>query len=299
MALDYFHKAEVEYAVIETGMGGRLDSTNVITPLLSVITNISYDHMQYLGDTLGKISAEKAGIIKSSVPVVVGEFHPNTFPVFENTAKRLGSEIHLAESLVSISSTKEDVLKLSVENTEIEFQPDLKGAFQKRNFRTALAAWCIFSKNNPIVFSSEIIKRSFEEVISLTGLKGRWQILQKKPMIVCDTAHNEAGIKEAMAQLRKQKPKQLHIVFGMVKDKDHDLIVALLPKEANYYLAKPDIIRGLEVENLSAIFKKHGLSNKCYASITEAINAAKNNLEPEDVLFIGGSTFVVSEIPDL
>lgn len=276
MAFDHFARSEVDYAVIEVGLGGRLDSTNIIHPEVSVITNIGFDHMDMLGDTLEKIAAEKAGIIKKGVPVVISEYQEETWPVFESKAKEEGAEIVLAPAL------KED------------FKTDLKGKYQLKNLRAAVAALKILGKGQ---IPEAVIKKGLLHTISNTGLLGRWQQLSANPRVICDTAHNREGLSLVMDQLRGEDYEVLHFVLGVVKDKDLGLILPLFPVEGvKYYFARPDIPRGLDARELrdkAATFKMEG---EVFGSVNEALESARKNAGPNDLIFVGGSTFTVAEI---
>lgn len=277
LAFDYFTKEKVDVAVIETGLGGRLDSTNIITPLVSVITNIGFDHMQFLGDTLEKIAYEKAGIIKNNVPVIVGEYKPETKVIFETKAKEMNADITFASD--------EDFP---------EYESDLTGDYQQKNKKTVLAALNVL--NNHFSISDANIKDGFLNVVKNTGFMGRWQILQHNPMVVCDTAHNADGLKIVVNQIAKQKFDVLRIVFGVVNDKDLTEILPLMPKNAIYYFCKPNLMRGLDANILQEEFSRHDLKGKVYASVADAYKNALNDAGKNDFIYAGGSTFVVAEI---
>jgi len=277
LAFDYFSKQQVDIAVIETGLGGRLDSTNVITPLVSVITNIGKDHTQFLGETLEKIASEKAGIIKVNIPVVIGETQQETKQVFIKKALENNAKIYFADKIL--------------ENT---YESDLKGIYQEKNQKTVLIAIqqlveCGFS------ISEDNIKKGLLCVVKNTGLLGRWQILSENPLTICDTGHNEAGIKEVLEQIALTKHNKLHFVFGAVNDKEIDSILAMLPKNALYYFCQAIIPRALDVNILYEKAKEFDLNGAKYESVEGAINEAKSNSSINDLVFIGGSTFVVAE----
>jgi dihydrofolate synthase/folylpolyglutamate synthase len=278
MAFDYFAKQKVDIAVIEVGLGGRLDSTNIITAEVSVITNIGFDHMQFLGDTLSKIAGEKAGIIKPNIPVVIGETHPETETVFRSKAKVTNSEIYFADQLI------QDVL-----------DSDLKGLYQRHNIKTVLQSVNVLRESGFNISKSEL-KRGLLNVVRNTGLKGRWQILGTEPKIVCDTAHNKEGLAYVMKQIGTEKFNELRIVFGVVNDKDLNSIIPLLPKTATYYFCKPDVQRGLDAEVLKTTFAKNELIGRAYTSVQDALNSAKSAAKEDDLIYVGGSTFVVAEI---
>lgn len=277
LAFDYFAKERVDVAVIEVGMGGRLDSTNVITPLVSVITNIGFDHTQFLGDTLTKIAAEKAGIIKSNVPVVIGEYSEETKPVFLDKARFENTPIYFAQ-----------------DNPEVTYECALLGDYQVHNKKIVLQVIKLLQSQFKI--EENHIKLGLKNVIQNTGLLGRWQILRQKPFTVCDTAHNSHGLKIVLNQIQKHQFETLHIVLGVVNDKDLDSILPLFPKKAIYYFSKPNVPRGLDSKILQEKAKEFGLVGCIYNSVTDAYVKALNNAMPRDFIYIGGSTFVVAEI---
>lgn len=279
MAFEYFKQSEVDIAIIEVGMGGRLDSTNVITPELSVITNIGWDHMEFLGDSLAKIASEKAGIIKNNVPAVVGEVLPETLSVFEETAKSRKSELTLG-----ITAPARWIEKCA-----------LKGEYQKKNLGTVKAAIQTLELQG-YHFSEHLILEALQEVKQLTGLRGRWEILHEQPYIIADTAHNADGLTETLSQLTRGLKGKLHIVLGVVKEKDLAKILKLLPSFAQYYYCKPAIFRGLDAEILAAEADKIGLQGNIFGSVNQALMAAKQAAEQNDTIYIGGSTFVVAEV---
>ena len=278
MAFDYFSNEKVDFAVVEVGMGGRLDSTNIITPEVSVITNIGSDHTQFLGETLEKIAFEKAGIIKKNIPVIIGETQPETKNIFYQIAKERNAKIAFADQLVKGT-----------------FQSDLKGSYQTKNTKTAVQTIKVLkSKGSKI--SKNNIENGLKNVIKNTGLKGRWQILQTTPKVICDTAHNKEGLTYVVNQLLSEDFENLHIVFGVVNDKDLSQIFSLLPKKATYYFCRPNIPRGLNEETLKLIFHKKGFEGNSYYSVDEAYRAALSHAKNNDLVFVGGSTFVVAEI---
>jgi dihydrofolate synthase / folylpolyglutamate synthase len=278
LAFDYFAKENVDVAIIEVGLGGRLDSTNIITPEVSVITNIGFDHMQFLGNTLEAIATEKAGIIKSKIPVVIGETQKETVTVFKDIAKKCQSDIYFAD---------QEITKL--------LESDLKGNYQQKNIATVLKTIEVV-RNSSFSISDETIKNGLLNVVKNTGLKGRWQVLQQQPKTICDTAHNKEGLSYTMIQLQAETYDQLHMVFGVVNDKDISSILELLPKKATYYFCKPNIPRGQSAEELQSVFIQNGFKGKAYSSVNEALEAAKKNANEDDLIYVGGSTFVVAEI---
>ncbi len=279
LAFDYFAKEKVDIAIIEVGMGGRLDATNIITPLVSVITNIGLDHIQFLGNTLESVAFEKAGIIKPTIPVVIGEYTPETKPVFLAKAKENNSEIYFASDLI-------------YEN----FSSDLLGDYQIHNKKTVLQTIAIINNQNKFIINQENIQSGLLNVVKNTGLQGRWQQLGDFPKVICDTAHNKNGLEIVLNQIQKETFDNLHIVLGVVNDKDLDEILPLFPKKAIYYFCKPDIPRGLDASTLkdkAAIFE---LKGEVYNSVSDAYNNAIDKALNSDFIYIGGSTFVVAEI---
>lgn len=278
MAFDYFAKQKVDFAVIEVGLGGRLDSTNIITPEVSLITNIGLDHVQFLGDTLSLIASEKAGIIKSNIPVVISETQPETQDVFNAFAEKNSSPIYFADQLITKT-----------------FTTDLKGSYQSKNIKGVVQTVNLLNKKGYKISEDNIVNGLLHSVKN-TGLKGRWQTLNTAPKVICDTAHNKEGLTLAMQQLLQEKYSNLHVVFGVVNDKDLVSILPLLPKHATYYFCKPNVPRGLDASVLMQSFLDNGFSGKPYASVEEAYNTALNTASVDDVIYIGGSTFVVAEV---
>ena len=279
LAFEYFKKEKVDFAVIEVGMGGRLDATNVITPLISVITNIGLDHTQFLGNTLELIANEKAGIIKPKIPVVIGEYTPETKKVFIEKATANQSEIFFASELIAET-----------------YPSDLIGDYQLHNKKTVLQTIAVLNQLNKISVDERSIQSGLLNTVKNTGLLGRWQQISAAPKTICDTAHNKDGLQIVFNQLEKEVFDNLHIVFGVVNDKNLDEILPLLPKSAFYYFSKPDNPRGLDVAILHQKATEIGLKGNAYNSITEAYKEAKKKASPADFIYIGGSTFVVAEI---
>jgi len=279
LAFDYFNKEKIDIAIIEVGMGGRLDSTNIITPLLSVITNIGKDHTQFLGITLESIATEKAGIIKNNIPVIIGEYTSETKPVFLAKANETKSEIYFASDLILAN-----------------FPSDLIGSYQISNKKTALQTLTILNSQKEFEISEATIKTGFLNVVKNTGLQGRWQQLNNAPKVICDTAHNKHGLEIVLNQLEKEQFDSLHFVFGVVNDKDLNEILPLFPKNAIYYFCKPNIPRGLHASVLAQKALEFGLHGKVYNSVSEAYKTALQNATTTDFIYIGGSTFVVGEI---
>lgn len=302
MAFDYFRAMKVDVAVVEVGLGGRLDSTNIITPEVSVITNISFDHMALLGNTLPKIAAEKAGIIKAGIPVVVGESSPETNPVFESFAQKVGTTLEFADqtyqteySLLTAEGFQSFYIRKNGDLYYRDLQTDLKGIYQRRNVPTVLKTIdCLHEKGWNL--NEALIRKGLKNTIGNTGLMGRWQIIGNNPLIICDTGHNQAGIRQVVEQIHQTAWKSLHMVIGMVNDKDQSEVLALLPKNATYYFTRASIPRATQPEELAAKAKAFGLQGKCYHSVQEAFSAAKANAHSADLVFVGGSTFVVAEI---
>jgi dihydrofolate synthase/folylpolyglutamate synthase len=278
LAFDYFKNEKVDIAIIEVGLGGRLDSTNVINPEVSVITTIGLDHTQFLGTTLAEIASEKAGIIKPKIPVVIGETKPETKSVFLHKARKEKRPILFVEAAAAP-----------------EIKTDLLGNYQIKNYKTAYVTlgvleqkgWNITNKN---------IENGFLNVVKNTGLQGRWQLLNKAPKVICDTAHNVEGLALVLNQLEKENFNQLHIVLGVVADKNLDAILPLFPKKAIYYFCKPAVVRGLEVDQLQQKAMGHALIGTSYVTVREAYKSAMTAANAKDLIYIGGSTFVVAEI---
>jgi dihydrofolate synthase / folylpolyglutamate synthase len=298
MAFKYFADQKVDVAVIEVGLGGRLDSTNIITPVVSLITNISWDHKEILGDTLPKIAYEKAGIIKKNVPVVVSERQLEVDFVFQEKAKVEESPIIFASDELKITDQGNGYFDVRSTDKEVSYQLDLKGAYQRKNLAGVLATLTILI-NQDFVITDNDVRSGLASTVSLTGLKGRWQKLNDKPLVICDTGHNEAGVREVLHQIKKQKFKKLHMVWGMVRDKDVGGILALLPKDAIYYFCQAKIPRAMPAHELEAKSKELGLLGTVVADVNDALDKAKRACSADDMIFIGGSTFVVAEISNL
>ena len=278
LAFDYFRNEKVNIAIIEVGMGGRLDSTNIVSPEISVITNIGLDHTQFLGDTLEKIATEKAGIIKENIPIVIGEKHPETEPIFKKSASEKNAEITFAENIDASG-----------------YASDLKGSYQQKNIKTVLAT-LNFLKQRGWNISEDNIKKGLLNTVRNTGLMGRWQLLRENPKVICDTGHNKDGLQLVMKQLATENFEKLHIVLGVVSDKDLDSVLPLFPKNATYYFCKPNIPRGLEASLLLTKARGFGLVGEEYISVKSAYQAAIEAASANDLIFVGGSTFVVAEV---
>jgi len=275
MAFQYFAQERVDVAIIEVGLGGRLDSTNIITPEVSVITNIGLDHTQFLGETLAEIAVEKAGIIKKGIPVVIGERQKEVEAVFVDVAKINNSEVMVASDMIEA------------------YQTDLLGHYQKHNVKTAVTA--VKSLKEFHVDENQI-KKGLLKVVATTGLKGRWQVLQNNPKTICDTAHNTEGLKLVMGQLKYEDYNQLHIVLGVVSDKNLETVLPIFPTDAIYYFCQPEIPRALKVAALKEVAVGFGLKGDVFGSVNQAYKSAKENAAANDIIYIGGSTFVVAEI---
>ena len=274
MAFDYFAKSNVDIAVIETGLGGRLDSTNILDPLVSLITNIGLDHKEFLGNNLKDIAKEKAGIIKKGVPVVISEFQKETFPVFENKAQKIGTDIYLAENAN-------------------KFETDLLGDFQNKNINGVVKVISLLEQLN---ISYQNIEKGLLNIKRNTGLIGRFQILNDSPKVICDVGHNLEAFQEIIANLNSLRFNNLKLVLGFVKGKDFEKIIDILPKNAQYFFCKPDIKRGLSLESLASYGSASKLKYSLHANVLDAYNSALLNSNDQDLIFIGGSNFTVSEI---
>ena len=277
LAFKYFAEEKIDIAVIEVGLGGRLDCTNIITPILSVITNISFDHTQFLGNTLAQIASEKAGIIKHQVPVVIGETTKETRPVFENKAKEMDAPIFFAEE---------------IDRSECnQYEFELKGSYQKKNLRTILCAM----KRLPFIHP-EHIQKGLTNVCKNTGLMGRWQTLSTHPLIICDTGHNVGGWKYLAPQISSVPCDRLHIVFGMVDDKDIRNVLSMLPKNAVYYFTQANNHRAIPAQQVGELAKEYGLSGNTYPTVAQAYEEAKSSASEKDFIFIGGSSYIVADL---
>ncbi len=276
MAFTYFVEEKVDIAIIEVGLGGRLDSTNIITPEVSLITNIGMDHTQFLGDTLEKIALEKAGIIKTKVPVVISETQPETKMIFNLIAHQRRSNIVFADTESSVG-----------------YETDLLGEYQQKNINGVVA--CIRQLKNFEV-PEKAISEGLKKVVENTGLLGRWQVLQHNPLVVCDTAHNKEGLQLVLEQVKKQSYNQLHIVLGFVKDKDVRAVLGLFPKDAKYYFVRPSIPRGMDTVHLDELAQEQGLKGRVCKSVKKGLKNALKNAASDDMIYVGGSTFVVAEV---
>ena len=301
MAFSWFAEQEVDVAVIETGLGGRLDCTNIIKPVLSIITNIGYDHMKFLGETLPGIAFEKAGIIKKNVPVIIGEYTPETRPVFERKAEEVSTKITFAEDNCKIISQKYfNPSKVVYETAAYAaLESGLAGLCQEKNANTILTALDELKKKKFDIPESAV-RKGFKNVCRMTGLRGRWQLVSKKPDIICDTGHNSHGLKYIAKHLEELSSKpgfgQLRIVIGMVNDKDITDVLALMPKNARYYFTQASVKRALDASTLRDMARQAGLTGRVYRSVAQAVDMARREAAPEDLIFVGGSTFVVADL---
>lgn len=304
LAFDYFAKEKVDIAVVEVGMGGRLDSTNVITPLLSIITNIGLDHVQFLGTTLEEIAGEKAGIIKEGIPVIIGETHPETCPVFTQISKEKHAPIHFADQVTTVVAGADNVPKLKQyiltngKGEQVMLQLDLLGTYQVKNLP---AIYLAYEYLNQLGFSisDENLKRGLSNITQNTGLKGRWQILSKDPLTICDTGHNKDAFKVIIKQLTTISHNKLYLVLGMVQDKDVKGVLELLPKDAEYAFCQSQIPRAMSAVELANLAFTFGLEGIVILDVNDAINYFQKKANPNDLIFVGGSTFVVAEINEL
>jgi dihydrofolate synthase/folylpolyglutamate synthase len=303
LAFDVFAKEQVDIAIVEVGLGGRLDSTNVINPLLSVITNIGWDHMNLLGDTLPKIAGEKAGIIKPLTPVIIGEYQPEVAEVFTNKAQQVNAPLVFASEVNSkfkVQNSKENLEYLEIDAPlsslpALHIQLDLPGTYQLNNVRTVLSAIDELRKQGFVITDEHIII-ALKQVKTLTGLHGRWEVLSRAPLTICDTGHNPEGISEVLKNIANVKYQHLHFVIGMVNDKDISKVLSMLPANATYYFCRPDIPRGLEAESIKQQAASFGLHGEAYPSVKAALLAAQAAATDKDLVFAGGSTFVVAEV---
>jgi dihydrofolate synthase/folylpolyglutamate synthase len=303
MAFCYFKEKEVDWVVVEVGMGGRLDSTNVIHPRLCLITQIGFDHMEFLGDTLPKIAYEKAGIIKRDVPVVLSETQEETKQVFQSKAQQESAPIIFADAELEVvdHGIREGIRSVTLtdsEGTSIPLELDLLGIYQLKNIKGVWQSLEVLHKQY-MPLNTDKIREALRNVSGLTGLKGRWQLLGFDPIVVCDTAHNAAGVKEILAQVRSYTFEKLHIVWGMVADKERTSILTQLPQEAIYYFCEPSVPRGLSANILKEESSFYGLYGNSHASVNEALKYARQNASSKDFILVGGSNFVVAEIDDL
>lgn len=304
LAFEFFKNEKVDFAVIEVGMGGRLDSTNIITPMLSVITNIGWDHEHFLGNTLAKIAGEKAGIIKPEIPVVIGETHKETANIFKAKARAENSKIYFADKLFDIKSAHltgkyKQFLEVNITEGNSIFlkkaQSELTGGYQYKNLKTVAASVKLLREQG-LDISEKAVRKGLKNVVSQTGIMGRWQKLSTSPLAYCDTGHNIDGIEQVLKQLSNVKHKKLHFVLGVVSDKKIEPILNILPKNAVYYFCRPQIPRGLSELELMHKAISSGLKGQAFKSVKSAYKSALKNAKSNDLVFVGGSTFVVAEV---
>lgn len=301
MAFDYFAAEMVDIAIIEVGLGGRLDSTNIITPVLSVITNISFDHMNLLGNTLQEIAGEKAGIIKPGIPVVIGEKQDESASVFISKAKETSSELVFASTELRLDDVRNEgtqlVISVYKNNARIfkDLKLDLTGRYQLKNVLTVIQAVNVLNRTNFII-TDQAVYDGLAHTVEITGLQGRWQTISRNPLVICDTGHNIAGIQEVLQNIQATPYRKLHIVIGMLKDKDISSVLQLLPASAAYYFCEPLLERALPAAELAQQAEKFNLKGKVFHTVVLALDAARNTADPNDLIFVGGSTFVVAEV---
>jgi dihydrofolate synthase / folylpolyglutamate synthase len=302
LAFDFFARAKVDIAVIEVGLGGRLDSTNIITPLLSVITNIGHDHMDLLGDTIGKVAVEKAGIIKKHIPVVVSESDPLTKEIFISKAEECFSPLSFADERFeclpdrnfNIEGERKFEITDKISGKRLSGSTPLGGDYQSKNIQALFSVFAALK--GKIKIDDQILLNGIKNVVTNTGLMGRWQVLGNRPFIVCDTGHNREGLEYVLNQIGRMEVTQRHIVIGFVNDKDLGSVLPLFPHDAKYYFTKASVPRALNEEVLKTEAGKYGLRGNCYPDVESAFLSAKENAAESDLIFIGGSTFVVAEV---
>lgn len=297
LAFKYFEEQKVDIAVIEVGLGGRLDCTNIITPMLSIITNISFDHTQFLGNTLQQIATEKAGIIKKGVPVVIGEYTAETRPVFEKKAKEMGSKIVFAEDypcVIGSQAMEQGGRKYTLADGTT-LKGDLSGDCQEKNMNTILTACGLLTKMG-IVNNNKVIKNGVANVCKNTRLMGRWQTLSDHPKVVCDTGHNAGGWKWLAPQIARQKCDTLRMVFGMVDDKDINSVLSMLPQNAIFYWTQASSKRAIKAAKVAELAQQHNLTGRIFETVQDAYNAAMSDAGKNDMIFIGGSSYIVADL---
>lgn len=302
IAFDYFAREQVDVAVIEVGMGGRLDSTNVIRPLASVITNISWDHAQFLGDTLEKIAGEKAGIIKEMTPVVIGESQIESQLTFITRAKECSAPILFADQLYRVVdrqyvgvNQQQFTIESRLDGETFALTVDLLGDYQRKNILTVLTTLDVLNGSGGLTLPREAVVEGLASAAATTGLSGRWQVVDRAPLTVCDTGHNEGGLRKIVAQIARQHYRKLYMVLGFVADKDLDKVLPLLPKEAHYLFTRAGIERALDEKLLAERAAAYGLLGEMLPNVTAAVKRARELASPEDMIYIGGSTFIVAE----
>ena len=298
MAFQYFASRQIDVAVIEVGLGGRLDATNIIDPEISLITNIGYDHMDILGNTLPEIAYEKAGIIKPNRPVVISEKQDEVEQVFRKQAEKQLAPISFANDVIQSKWLNTEVLEINSQQFNAHLTPELKGRYQAKNVAGVVTTSLEMRKLGWKI-PDEAIARGINQTVSITGLKGRWQVLQHNPLVICDTGHNAEGIQQLVAHSETLPHQNLHWVFGMVKDKNHDKVLAILPKHAQYYFCQAKIERAMDAEALCQLASTYGLQGMVVRDVNEAITKARSLSSSNDLILVGGSTFVVAEVNNL
>lgn len=301
MAFDHFRNEKVDIAVIETGLGGRLDSTNIITPSISVITNIGYDHMTLLGNSLSEIAAEKAGIIKRNIPVVIGEWHKETNEVFKNKAAQLNAPLHFASRQIKLEPVMSNLMRqqFHVRTRKLKWfeklETDLAGPYQKKNLCTVLETFRVWNQYYPGRITDKVIRQGLKNVKRNTGMIGRWMVIRKRPLVITDAAHNMDGMKNILPSVFEQPANKKHFVIGFVSDKDVSKILSLFPSDGFYYWCSPDIPRGKSAIDTMNEGRMHGLSGNAYKNVRKAYEAALLNANAADLIFVGGSSYVVGD----
>lgn len=297
MAFEYFQRENVDWAVVEVGMGGRFDSTNIINPMISVLTNISKDHQAILGNSLEEIAREKAGIFKKDVPVVVGEYDEEVATIFRETAEAVGTSLKFASEEQGLEHIRKDNVSMTFDwGAYRGLHTPLRASYQEKNINTALTTISELQRLGIIEVSEEALREGCEMVIAQTGLKGRWQVLGHSPLVVCETGHNEAGLRVAMEELANLSYEQLHFIIGVSDDKNLSDILPLLPKDAIYYFTKAQVLRAMCPEKLQENARSYALKGGVYSSVSEALAVAMQNADNDDVIYVGGSMFVVAEL---
>lgn len=297
MAFQYFSEQQVDIAIIEVGLGGRLDSTNILDPEITAITNISYDHQQFLGDTLEEIAGEKAGIIKDEIPVIIGEKQEEINHIFESIARQKNAPINYAEELVSVTFDEKNLLvNCHVDSYEFSFKAQWFTDYQIKNLKTAIAVFMAYAKRVGMIIEWDSVSEYLEDLPYKTYFLGRWMTLGESPKIIAESAHNMAGLLLAFEKLKNLSYAQLHMVLGFSDDKNLSTIMDMFPKTAKYYFAKADIPRGMDAQKLKEAFAKNKLKGRSYVSVKNALQAAKRAAKKDDFIYVGGSIFVVAEV---
>lgn len=296
LAFEYFRYKKIDFAVVEVGMGGRLDSTNIINPLLSVITNIGLDHTQFLGNTIERIAKEKAGIIKGNTDLVVGETNSLTSKLFLERAKELNSDVFFADNEVKIEKQQNEYYKITYKKNSFDFKPDLSGNYQRQNYSTSLLSLALLSEKFGELKDNSVIRRGFENITRNVGLKGRWHIISKHPLRICDVAHNKEGLTYVVDQLNEIHHGDKHFIIGFVNDKNIKDVLSVFPKSSNYYFTQSSVPRSLKSFELAKYAYSTGMKGDVYTSVEQAYQEALLKAKKEDLIFIGGSTFIVADL---